>query len=176
MADEQPKAGKPHAKEAPQTDTVEVDLEAALAHAEEKASEKHNDYVRLAAELDNVRKRMQRDVAQAHKYAIDRFALELLPVKDSLEMGLSADGDAKTLREGVNMTLKQLIFALAKHGITEVDPQGEPFDPELHEAMTMQPSEDAEPNIVLSVIQKGYMLNGRLLRPARVVVAKAPDA
>ncbi|HET7306448.1 MAG TPA: nucleotide exchange factor GrpE [Gammaproteobacteria bacterium] len=151
-------------------------LDAALAEAERKAEENRNDYLRLAAELENVRKRMQRDLAQAHKFAIDKFAIELLPVKDSLELALSAhEQDADDgLREGVEMTLKLLTSALEKHGITEVDPAGEPFNPELHEAMAMQPSDEADPDTVLNVVQKGYVLNGRLLRPARVIVARAP--
>lgn len=179
MADEQRNA------EAAPTDEQIDDLEsearasdnnikAALAEAEQKAEETRNDYLRLAAELDNVRKRAQRDVAQAHKFAIDKFVLELLPVKDSLEMALAAAGDAvDELHEGVKMTLKLMEAALEKHGVTEVDPIGETFNPEFHEAMATQPSDNAAPDTVLTVVQKGYVLNGRLLRPARVIVARA---
>jgi molecular chaperone GrpE len=176
MADEQQEAEEPREEAAPESPPLDDDLQTALAEAEKKAEANRSDYLRLAAELENSRKRMQRDLAQAHKFAIDKFAIELLPVKDSLEMGLSAAGDdAKALREGVEMTLKQLGDALAKHGISEVNPLGEPFNPEFHEAMAMQPSDEAEPDTILNVIQKGYVLNGRLLRPARVIVAKSPD-
>jgi molecular chaperone GrpE len=174
MAEEQQDAEEAREDAATESPPLDSDLEAALADAERKAEDNRNDYLRIAAELENSRKRMQRDLAQAQKFAIDKFAIELLPVKDSLEMGLSAAGDdAKALREGVEMTLKQLTDALAKHGITEVDPAGERFNPEFHEAMAMQPSDEAEPDTVLTVIQKGYVLNGRLLRPARVIVARA---
>lgn len=178
MTDEQQNAEEPLDERSPETETAEEsDFESAQAEAEQKAEALRNDYLRAAAELENVRKRAQRDVAQAHKYAIDKFANELLPVKDSLEMGLDAAGhdDTEGLREGVEMTLKQLTDALAKHGITEIDPQGEAFNPEYHEAMTTQPSDEAEPDTVLTVVQKGYVLNDRLLRPARVIVARAAD-
>ena len=132
--------------------------------------------MRAAAELENVRKRASRDVENARKFALERFARELLEVCDSLEMGISAGAEAgaEALLTGSQATLKQLISTLQQFGVVEVDPLGEPFDPELHEAMTMQPSADAEPGSVLTVFQKGYTLNGRLLRPARVVVAQAP--
>jgi molecular chaperone GrpE len=156
--------------------TGEVDLAAALADAEAKADENWNRYLRTAAELENVRKRAERDVENAHKFAVERFAKELLQVCDSLEMGIAAGGEAgaDALLEGSNATLKQLESTLQRFGVERVDPLGEPFDPALHEAMTMQPSPDAEPGSVLTVFQKGYTLNGRLLRPARVVVAAEP--
>jgi molecular chaperone GrpE len=140
-----------------------------------RAEENWDKYVRAAAELENVRKRAARDMDNARKFALERFATELLAVRDSLEMGLAAadDGDAAHIIEGNRATLKQLAATMERFGVTEVDPQGEPFDPALHEAMTMQPSDDAEPDTVLTVFQKGYTLNGRLLRPARVVVASA---
>ena len=130
-------------------------------------------YLRAAAELENVRKRAARDVENAHKFALERFATELLAVRDSLEMGLAAgeDADVESLRQGKEATLNLLTTVMERFGVEEVDPQGEPFDPALHEAMTMQPSADVEPGSVLTVFQKGYALNGRLLRPARVVVA-----
>jgi len=134
-------------------------------------------YLRAAAELENVRKRAARDVENAHKFALERFALELLAVRDSLEMGLAAgeDADVESLRQGKEATLKQLVTILERFGVEELDPQGEPFDPSMHEAMTMQPSADVEPGSVLTVFQKGYALNGRLLRPARVVVAAVAE-
>jgi molecular chaperone GrpE len=147
-----------------------------LAKAQARADENWDLYLRAAAELENVRKRASRDVENARKFALERFARELLEVCDSLEMGISAgvEAGAEALMTGSRATLKQLVSTLEQFGVTEVDPLGEPFDPELHEAMTMQPSADAEPGSVLTVFQKGYTLNGRLLRPARVVVAQAP--
>ena len=150
----------------------------ALAEAQAAAEENLNKYMRLAAEMDNLRKRTTRDIEHAHKFAIERFAGELLAVTDSLEMGLAAaeGASAESLVEGTQATLKLLLGALVKSGVTVVDPEGEPFDPQVHEAMTMQPSATAEPGSVLTVVQKGYELNGRLLRPARVIVAAEPPA
>lgn len=152
------------------------DAGAALAAARAKAEENWDRYLRAAAEMENVRKRAARDVEHARKFALENFGKELLAVKDSLEMGLAAgeSADAQSLLEGSEATLKLLAGTLERFGVTEVDPAGEPFDPEYHEAMTMQPSADAEPGSVLTVIQKGYSLNGRLLRPARVIVAAEP--
>ncbi|HEV7359223.1 MAG TPA: nucleotide exchange factor GrpE [Steroidobacteraceae bacterium] len=163
-------------------DTADAGAEApaaaptALAAAEAKASENWNSYLRTAAELDNYRKRMDRELDNARKYAIERFAQELIGVIDSLEAGLSAAGanSGSPLLEGTHATLKQLQRAFEKAGIKIIDPQGQPFDPAWHEAMVAQASADQPANTVLSVIQKGYSLNGRLLRPARVVVSKAP--
>jgi molecular chaperone GrpE len=128
------------------------------------------------AEADNIRKRATRDIEHAHKFALENFSKDLLAAKDSLEMGLaSADtADAESLLAGSEATLKLLAGSLERFGISEIDPEGEPFDPERHEAMTMQPSAEVEPGSVLTVIQKGYVLNGRLLRPARVIVASEP--
>ena len=150
--------------------------EAALAELQAKADENWDRYVRAAAETENVRKRAARDVEHARKYALDGFGRELLAVVDSLEMGLDAadSADADALREGSEATLKLLAGTLERFGIARVDPEGEPFDPEFHEAISMQPSADVEPGSVLAVIQKGYTLNDRLLRPARVVVAAEP--
>ncbi|MEL7537523.1 MAG: nucleotide exchange factor GrpE [Pseudomonadota bacterium] len=149
----------------------------ALAAAEARANENWDRYLRTAAEIENVRKRAARDVEQARKFALERFASDLLAVADSLEMGLQAaeTSDAGRLREGTEATLKLLNQVFERFGIESVDPVGEPFDPEFHEAMTMLPSPDAEPGSVVTVIQRGYTLNGRLVRPARVVVA-ADDA
>ena len=147
-----------------------------LEELQQKADENWERYLRAAAEVENIRKRAARDVEHAHKFALEGFGRELLGVRDSLEMGLAAaeSADADSLREGSEATLKLLTTALERFGIAEVDPEGEPFDPELHEAMTMQPSAETEPGSVLTVIQKGYTLNGRLLRPARVIVAAEP--
>jgi molecular chaperone GrpE len=149
-----------------------------VAALQAKVDENWDLYVRAAAELENVRKRAARDVENARKFALERFARELLAVRDSLEMGIDAaggDDGGAALLEGSKATLKQLATIMEQFGVAEVDPLGEPFDPDLHEAMTMQPSADAEPGSVLTVFQKGYTLNGRLLRPARVVVAQAPE-
>jgi len=149
------------------------DLSVRLAEAQRKSDDNHSKYMRLAADIENLRKRTVREVEQAHKFAIERFASELLAVVDSLEMGIDAGAGAsvESLLEGKQATLKLLLGALEKSGVEQLDPEGEPFDPNLHEALTMQPADAAEPGSVLSVIQKGYRLNGRLLRPARVIVA-----
>ena len=149
-----------------------VDVEELRARADEN----WDLYLRAVAETENVRKRASRDVEKARKYALENFGRELLAVVDSLEMGLAAaeSADAESLRTGSEATLKLLVTTLERFGITVVDPGGEPFDPELHEAMTMQPSGEVEPGSVLEVIQKGYALNGRLLRPARVIVSSEP--
>ena len=144
-----------------------------LAAALAKAEENWDRYLRAAAELENVRKRATRDVERARKYALEHFGKELLAVRDTLEMGLAAAEGAtvESLIEGKNATLKLLTSTLQRFGIEEVDPAGEPFDPEFHEAISVQPSDDVEPGSVVNVIQKGYTLNGRLLRPAMVIVA-----
>jgi molecular chaperone GrpE len=155
---------------------AEDEAAARLEELQARADDSWDRYLRAAAEVENVRKRASRDVEHARKYALENFGRELLAVKDSLEMGLEAAGsaDADSLREGSEATLKLLATTLERFGVSEIDPEGEPFDPEQHEAMTMQPSADVEPGSVLTVIQKGYSLNGRLLRPARVVVASEP--
>ena len=155
---------------------VEADDTPTLESLQAKADENWDRYVRAMAEADNIRKRATRDIAHAHKFALENFSKDLLAVKDSLEMGLAAadSADAKSLLAGSEATLKLLAGSLQRFGISEIDPVGEPFDPEQHEAMTMQPSDDVEPGSVLTVIQKGYALNGRLLRPARVIVASEP--
>jgi molecular chaperone GrpE len=153
-----------------------ADPVAALAAAEAKASENWNSYLRAVAELDNFRKRADRELESARKYAIERFAQELVNVGDSLEAGINAGktDPGPALLEGAQATLKQLQQAFDKAGIKTIDPHGQPFDPAWHEAMIAQDSPGSPANTVLSVIQKGYALNGRLLRPARVIVSKAP--
>ena len=150
------------------------DAPEALAAAQSKAQENWNSYMRAVAELDNYRKRAEREVDQARKYAIERFAQELLPVGDALEAGIrSGAANPTALLEGAQATLKELNRAFDKAGIKIIDPTGQPFDPNWHEAMVAQESRDLPPNSVISVVQKGYSLNGRLLRPARVIVSKA---
>jgi molecular chaperone GrpE len=159
----------------PAEETLDVqELQAALAEAQASAAESKDLYLRALAELDNVRKRAARDIEQAHKYALERFANDLLAVKDGLELGLSSDANADALRAGTESTLKLLNKAFENAQLIEISPQGEVFNPELHEAMIAQPSAEHVPNTVIQVIQKGYQLNGRLLRPARVIVAKEP--
>ena len=138
-----------------------------------RADENWDKYLRVVAETDNIRKRATRDVENAHKYALENFSRELLAVVDSLEMGLVSGKEAstKSLIEGNQATLKLMLSMMQQFGIDEIDPHGEPFDSEIHEAMTTQSSSDVEPGSVLTVFQKGYTLNGRLLRQARVVVA-----
>ena len=164
--------------DSPQTVNAEAEIEEdPMAVLQAKADENWNSYLRAAAELENVRKRAARDVEIARKFALERFGAQLLDVRDSLELGLQAGdkADAGQLRAGSEATLKLLTTTMERFGVVELDPQGEPFDPELHEAMTMQPSAEVEPGSVLTVVQKGYTLNGRLLRPARVIVAQDPQ-
>lgn len=165
-AEEQTAEDSGAASAASDPDSVVTELQA-------KVDENWQKYLRAAAELENVRKRAARDVENAHKFALERFVAELLAVRDSLEIGLAAGekADVESLRQGKEATLKQLATIMERFGVEEIDPQGEPFDPSEHEAMTMQQSADVEPGSVLTVIQKGYALNGRLLRPARVIVA-----
>jgi molecular chaperone GrpE len=158
---------------AEQTPSI-ADLQKALREAEAKAAEHRDLYMRALAELDNVRKRAARDIEQAHKFAIDRFANDLIGVKDSLELGLASEATGDALRVGTEATLKLLAKAFEQAGVVELDPSGQPFNPEFHEAMATQPSADVAPNTVVQVVQKGYQLNGRLLRPARVIVAREP--
>jgi molecular chaperone GrpE len=146
-----------------------------LRRAELQAQEHHDAYLRAKAEADNIRKRAQIDVQNAHKFGVESFANALLPVKDSLEAALAArNNTVETLRDGVELTLKQLKTAFDKFSLTEIDPVGQKFDPHRHQAMTMAES-DAEPNTVVQVLQKGYALYERVLRPALVVVAKPKD-
>lgn len=149
-------------------------LQSALEAAEARARESKDLYLRALAELENVRRRAARDVEQAHKFAVDRFANDLIGVKDTLELGLSSAANAETLRSGTEATLKLLTKAFENAGLVEIVPDGEMFNPELHEAVVTQPSPEHVPNSVLQMIQKGYQLNGRLLRPARVIVAREP--
>ena len=174
-----------NAAESPQSGAAEtgpgpdagVEASEAQVDWQAKADENWDLYLRAVAETDNVRKRAARDVQHARKYALEAIARELLAVRDSFELGLEAAGsaDAASLVEGSKATLKLLSTTLERFGIAELDPLGEPFDPEQHEAISMQPSTEMEPGSVMTVVQKGYSLNGRLLRPAMVVVAAGPS-
>ncbi|MYJ94564.1 MAG: nucleotide exchange factor GrpE [Proteobacteria bacterium] len=156
---------------------VEAAAIAEIAALREQAASNHDRYLRAVAELENVRKRAARDVENARRYGLERLAQALLPVIDSLEAGLATaeQASAESLLDGKKATMRLLNSALEQVGIKEVDPHGEPFDPALHEAMAMAPSEDAEPGTVMEVFQKGYSIHDRLLRAARVVVAKEPS-
>ncbi|MDF2530201.1 MAG: nucleotide exchange factor GrpE [Gammaproteobacteria bacterium] len=157
---------------ADQLEQLKQELEAAKA----KADENWDKALRAVAELENTKRRAEKDISSAHKFAIDRFAESLLPVVDSLEKALEVKADdneaVQSMHQGVNLTMKMLLDTLQKHGVQQIDPLGETFDPSLHEAMAMQDSSGTEPNKVLVVFQKGYLLNGRLIRPARVIVSK----
>jgi len=156
---------------------AESDLAAQLDEALKKADTNWDLAVRAKAELENLRKRHERDLSSAHKYALERFVNELLPVCDSLELGLKAaqgeNADVAKLSEGTELTLNLFISVMEKFNVVMIDPAGEPFNPELHQAMAMQPAEDVDPNTVITVIQKGYSLNERLVRPAMVIVSQA---
>jgi len=197
MNQEETQTAKPETGQHPEQDTDETvsqqagegagdEAEEELSHeqllltlqdARAKADQHWNQLLLARAELDNTRRRNERDVENAHKFALEKFVRELLPVKDSLELGLAAAAgetpEFEKLREGMDLTLKMLAAAMEKFGVSEVDPQGEKFDPERHQAMAMQESPTAEPNTVLTVYQKGYLLNDRLIRPAMVVVSSA---
>jgi molecular chaperone GrpE len=184
-AQDEHKAGEGIAKEElslnepPSQESLIEELKIELAEAEQKAQENWDKTVRTLAEMENLKKRTQKDLEDAHKYALNSFAKELLPVLDSLELGLQAatgeSVEVKKFREGNELTIKQFETVFAKFNIMTVDPIGLPFNAEQHQAVLMQEVDGAAPNTVVNVFQKGYMLNGRLLRPAMVVVAKGPE-
>jgi len=152
------------------------ELHALLTDARNKADEHWDQCLRLQADIENLRKRKERDVANAHKFALEKFAFDLLPVRDSLEMGLAAaeeGADAAKLKEGSELTLRMLASAMEKYNIKEINALNEQFNPEYHEAMSMQEREDVPPNTVVTMVQKGYLLNDRLIRPAMVIVSQA---
>ncbi|WP_286785336.1 MULTISPECIES: nucleotide exchange factor GrpE [Pseudomonas] len=155
------------------------DLGARVQALEEQLAAAQDQSLRVAADLQNVRRRAEQDVEKAHKFALEKFASDLLPVVDSLERGLELsspdDESIKAVREGMELTLKLFHDTLKRYQLEAVDPHGAPFNPEHHQAMAMEESAHAEPGSVLKVFQKGYLLNGRLLRPAMVVVSKAPS-
>lgn len=163
----------PAAETQAQADTAEQpSLEALLQAAEQKASEHHDAWLRAKAEAENVRRRAQEDISKAHKFAVEKFAGELLAVKDSLEAALAApEQTVDNFRSGVELTLKQLIAAFEKNALAEVNPVGEKFDPHKHQAIGMVDA-DQEANTVVTVLQKGYTIAERTLRPALVMVAK----
>lgn len=147
-------------------------LEKELEEAKAKADDNWDKFMRLQAEMDNLRRRNDKQVDDAHKYAVKKFAESLLPVVDSLEIGMTAEGDVEKIREGMELTLKVLMDTMNKNNVEVVDPAGEVFNPDFHQAISMQPSDEHKDNEVVSVMQKGYTLNGRLIRPAMVMVCK----
>jgi molecular chaperone GrpE len=156
------------------------ELIAALETARSVAAQARDQALRAQAEAENVRRRTQRDVENAHKFALERFGNDLLPVVDSLERAVESAGSTEregavaAIADGVALSLKLFVDTLARANLIQVDPVGEPFDPKLHQAVSMVESATAEPGSVLQVLQKGYTLNGRLVRPAMVIVAKTP--
>ncbi len=163
-----------------ESEVAAEDPAALLVLAQAELKKAADDALRARAEMDNVRKRAARDTDNARKFALEKLMTDMLDVTESLERGLlAAQGEQVTVEqmvEGTDLTFKMLEKVLAKHGLESVAPENEPFDPERHEALSMIPTADCEPDTVVQVVQKGYMLNGRLLRPARVLVAKALDA
>ncbi len=153
------------------------ELEQKLAAAEAKVAEQKDSVIRAAAEVENIRRRTAQDVEKAHKFALDKFAAELLPVIDNMELALShADHENEELKpmiEGVELTLKAMLNSVEKFGVVAIDPKDAPFDPEKHQAMSMQEIPGVPANTVIAVMQKGYELNGRVIRPAMVMVSKA---
>ena len=156
-----------------------AELEAQLETAIQKAAEERERALRTAAEMENLRRRTELDVEKAHKFALEKFAGELLPVLDNLERAIElADKENEALKpmiEGVELTLKSMQSGVAKFGLVALDPLNQPFDPNAHQAMSMVPSAEVAPNTVIAVMQKGYDLNGRVIRPAMVMIAKAVD-
>ncbi|MCC7547687.1 MAG: nucleotide exchange factor GrpE [Burkholderiales bacterium] len=173
--------GNGEAQGAPEPEGVETRAESMpsdrelMRKLELQVQEHHDAWLRAKAEADNIRKRAQTDIASAHKFALEGFASELLPVRDALEAALAADNSSlESLRQGVELTLKQITGVFEKAAIGEVDPIGQRFDPHRHQAMTTVPS-DEPPNMVVQVLQKGYVLHDRVLRPALVAVSRARD-
>lgn len=168
--------GEPDAGSAGAADEDPAVIAERLEAAQAKADEHWDALLRTQAEMENLRKRAARDVEKARKFGLERLVSELLPVKDSMEMGLSAasdDGvDVAKVREGIDLTLRMFSTAIEKFGVEMVDPAGQAFDPELHQAMSVQEQEGTSAGTVVTVVQKGYTLNGRLVRPAMVIVAK----
>lgn len=178
MGENGPHGGQAEAASEAASPPAELErLQQALTESEERARSQKEQYLRAVAELDNVRKRAQRDIEAANRYGLEKFAAELLPVRDSLELAVKSaeqpDVDVRSLKQGQEATLQLLAKALERIGVTPIDPLGEAFDPTRHEAMLAQESATASPGSVLQVVQTGYELNGRVIRPARVIVARA---
>ena len=156
------------------SEEIIAQLREKLETTQKKADESWDTLVRLQAEMDNFRKRSEKKVDDAHKFASQKFVESLLPVVDSMEMGMAAEGDVDQIRKGMDLTIKLFESVMEKNNIEAVDPMGEKFNPELHQAMAMQPNPDMEDNTVMAVMQKGFTISGRLIRPAMVMVVKNP--
>lgn len=156
------------------SEEIIAQLREKLDATQAKADESWDTLVRLQAEMDNHRKRSEKQVEDAHKFASQKFVESLLPVVDSMEMGMAAEGDVDQIRKGMDLTIKLFESVMEKNNIEAVDPMGEKFNPELHQAMAMQPNPDMEDNTVMAVMQKGFTISGRLIRPAMVMVVKNP--
>ena len=156
------------------SEEIIAQLREKLDATQTKADESWDTLVRLQAEMDNHRKRSEKQVEDAHKFASQKFVESLLPVVDSMEMGMAAEGDVDQIRKGMDLTIKLFESVMEKNNIESVDPMGEKFNPELHQAMGMQPNPDMENNTVMAVMQKGFTISGRLIRPAMVMVVKNP--
>jgi len=170
-----PSAGEPEISDTlPGSDPAELHM--LLEDARARADQDRDQLLRVRAEMENMKRRQAKELENAHKFALDGFVKELLLVRDSLELGYAAatepDADVAKLREGTELTLKQLGDVMSKFGVERVHPEGEAFNPEFHQAMSVQPRADVPPNTVTAVIQSGYLLNGRLMRPALVMVSK----
>ncbi|MBX2859530.1 MAG: nucleotide exchange factor GrpE [Cellvibrionaceae bacterium] len=163
-----------------EAEVSENSLSAEVERLKEELEEARNKVLLAAADVQNVRRRAEQDVEKAHKFALDKFVSALLPVADNLERAVEASkaegAEMSAVVEGVELTLKSLIDALTAQKVEQVDPHGEPFNPELHQAMTAVEQADVEPNTVVNVFQRGYTLHGRLVRPAMVVVSKAAES
>lgn len=189
-ADENPENTNPPVDVTPGTETgetpeapVEQDLQAALEEARAKANENWERFLRATAEQDNIRKRAERDIDHARKFAVEKFAKDLIEVLDSLDLGLQSAEKAddveaaeRAVIEGVKLTRKVFVDALGKHGVVLIEAKGETFNPDRHEAMSAVPTADHAPNTIIDVVQRGYLLNDRVLRPAMVIVAQAPPS
>ena len=177
---QQEQADQPHESQTSKSDELTLAL-AKLEEAERAAGQARDDLLRVQAEMQNLRRRTEQDVEKAHRYSLEKFSIELLTVMDNLERALSAaaehdDETVKAIHEGVDLTLKSFSDCFGRFSIEAVDPLGEPFDPAVHQAITMQENPDVEPNSVIAVMQKGYTLHGRVIRPAMVVVSKEAGA
>lgn len=181
--DEHTAAAEAAAEQAGSADPAASDDSSELEALSFKLQEYQDQALRAQAEMQNVRRRAEIDIEKAHKFAVEKFVKELLPVADSLEKAVESTEGQKdvgelvaSIREGLEMTLNLFMNSVKKFNVEQMNPVGEPFDPSQHEAMSMVSAPDAEPNSVVAVVQKGYRLNGRVVRPAMVVVAKAEDA
>lgn len=178
MTDEQSAAQEPELQQL--EESAPASNEERIAELEQQLAQATDQALRAAAEMQNIRRRAEQDVQKAHKFALEKFAGDLLAVVDSLERGLELadpkNEQIKPMREGMQLTFKQLMDTLQRFNVQRIDPLGQPFNPELHQAMAMEESVTAEPDSVIKVFQCGYSINERLLRPAMVVVSKAPSA